>query len=52
MRVWLQVRHMWEVVRYDDDYYYEDRQALDALIAAVSFEMQFSLFKKRTTKEA
>jgi hypothetical protein len=52
MRVRLQVRHMWEVVRYDDVDYYEDRRALDALIAAVLFEMQFSLSKKRTAKEA
>jgi hypothetical protein len=43
---------MWEVVRYDDIDYYEDRRALDALIAAVPSEMQFSLSKKRTAKEA
>jgi hypothetical protein len=43
MRVRLQVRHIWEAVRYDDVDYYEDRQALDALIAAVPSEMQFSL---------
>jgi hypothetical protein len=52
MRVWLQVRHMWEAVRHDDVDYYEDRWALDALIAAIPSEMQFSLFKKRTAKEA
>jgi hypothetical protein len=52
MRVRLQVRHMWEAVRYGDIDYYEDRRALDALIAAVLLEMQFSLSKKRTTKEA
>jgi hypothetical protein len=52
MRVWLQVRHMWEPVRYSDVDYYEDRRALDALIAAVPSEMQFSLSKKRTAKEA
>jgi hypothetical protein len=43
---------MWEAVRYDDVDYYEDRRALDALIATVPPEMQFSLSKKRTTKEA
>jgi hypothetical protein len=43
MRVRLQVRHMWEAVRYGDVDYYEDRRALDALIAAVPSEMQFSL---------
>jgi hypothetical protein len=43
---------MWEVVQYVDVDYYEDQHALDALIAAVSFEMQFSLSKKRTAKEA
>jgi hypothetical protein len=52
MRVRLQVRHMWEAVRYDDVDYYEDRQALDALIAVVPPEMQFSLSKKRNAKEA
>jgi pyruvate/2-oxoglutarate dehydrogenase complex dihydrolipoamide acyltransferase (E2) component len=34
MRVRLQVRHMWQAIRYDDVDYYEDRRALDALIAA------------------
>jgi hypothetical protein len=43
MRVRLQVRHMWEAVRYGDVDYHEDRRALDALIAAVSPEMQFSI---------
>jgi hypothetical protein len=52
MRIWLQVRHMWKAVRYGDVDYYEDRWALDALIAAVPPEIQFSISKKRTTKEA
>jgi hypothetical protein len=52
MRVQLPVRHMWEAVRYDDVDYYEDRRALDVLIAAIPSEMQFSLSKKRTAKEA
>jgi hypothetical protein len=43
---------MWEAVRYGDIDYYEDRRALDALIAAVPSEMQLSLSKKRTFKEA
>jgi hypothetical protein len=43
---------MWETVQYDDVDYYQDRRALDALIAAVPPEMQFSLSKKRTAKEA
>jgi hypothetical protein len=43
---------MWEAVRYGDVNYYEDRRALDVLIAAVPFEMQVSLSKKRTAKEA
>jgi hypothetical protein len=42
---------MWKAVRYGDVDYYEDRRALDALIAAVPPEMQFSLFKKQTVKE-
>jgi hypothetical protein len=52
MRVRLQVWHMWEAVPYGDVDYYEDRRALDVLIAAVLPEMQFSLSKKRTAKEA
>ena len=52
MRVKLQVRHMWEAVRYGDVDYDLDRRALDALIAAVPPEMQFSLTNKRTAKEA
>jgi pyruvate/2-oxoglutarate dehydrogenase complex dihydrolipoamide acyltransferase (E2) component len=52
MRVRLQVRHMWEAVRYGDVDYYEDRRALDALIATVPPEMQFSLSKKQTAKKA
>jgi hypothetical protein len=43
---------MWEAVRYGDVHYYEDRRTLDALIVAVLPEMQFSLSKKRTAKEA
>jgi hypothetical protein len=39
MRVRLQVQHMWEAVRYGDVDYYEDRRALDALIAAVPSEL-------------
>jgi hypothetical protein len=52
MRVRLQVRHMWEAVQYGNVDYYEHRRALNALIAAVPPEMQFSLSKKRTAKEA
>jgi hypothetical protein len=52
MRVRLQVRHMWEAVRYDDVDYYADRWVLDALIAAVPSEMQFLLSKKQAAKEA
>jgi hypothetical protein len=52
MRVRLQVRHMWEALRYGDVDYYEARRVLNALVAAVPSEMQFSLSKKRTAKEA
>jgi hypothetical protein len=52
MRVRLQVRHLWVAVRYGDIDYYEDRRALNALIAAAPPEMQFSLSKKRTAKGA
>jgi hypothetical protein len=43
---------MWKAVQYGNIDYYEDRRALDALIAAVPPEMQFSLSKKQTAKEA
>jgi hypothetical protein len=43
---------MWEVVRYGDVDYYEDRWTLDALIVAVPSEMQFLRSKKWTAKEA
>jgi hypothetical protein len=43
---------MWEAGRYGDIDYYEDRRELDALIAVVPSQMQFSLSKKRTAKEA
>ena len=52
MRIRLQVRHMWEAVQDGDVDHHEDRRALDALIAAVPSEMQFSLSNKRTAKEA
>jgi hypothetical protein len=52
MRVRLQVRHMWEAVRYGDGDYDEDQRPLDALIAVVLPELQFSLSQKRTAKEA
>jgi hypothetical protein len=52
MRVRLQVQHMWKAVRYGDVDYYEDRRALDTLITAFPPEMQFSLSKKWTAKEA
>jgi hypothetical protein len=50
IRIRLQVRHMWEAVWYGDVDYYEDQRALDALIATVPPEMQFSLSKKWTAK--
>jgi phenylalanine-4-hydroxylase len=43
---------MWEAVRYGNVDYYKDRRVLDALIVVVPPEMQFSLSKKRTAKEA
>jgi hypothetical protein len=52
MRVRLQVRQMWEAVQHGDVDYHEDRRELDALIAAVPPEMQFSLSQKRIAKEA
>jgi hypothetical protein len=48
------VRHLWEAVYCGDvDFDFdEDRRAMDALIAAVPPEMQFSLTQKETAKEA
>jgi hypothetical protein len=43
---------MWEAIQYNDVDYDEDRRALDALVAAVPPEMQFSLSQKETAKEA
>jgi hypothetical protein len=39
IRIRLQVRHMWEAVRYGDVDYYKDQQALDALITVVLPDM-------------
>jgi hypothetical protein len=52
MKIGLQLRHMWEAIQYDDVDYDEDRRALDALVAVVPPEMQFSLSQKETAKEA
>jgi hypothetical protein len=52
MRIRLQVWHLWEAVQDGDVNHHEDRRALDALIAAVPPEIQFSLSRKRTAKEA
>ncbi|KAK1686113.1 hypothetical protein QYE76_046961 [Lolium multiflorum] len=52
MKIRLQVRHMWEAVHDGDVDHHEDRRALDALIAVVPAEMQFSLSHKQTAKEA
>jgi hypothetical protein len=52
MRIRLQVRHMWKAVQDSDVDNHEDRRTLDALIAAVPPEMQFSLSRKWTAKEA
>jgi hypothetical protein len=49
MRVRLQVRHMWEAVRYGDVDYYEDRQALDALIARIG---SYRARARKTTLQA
>jgi hypothetical protein len=43
---------MWEAVQDGDLNHHEDRRTLDALIAAIPPEMQFSLSRKRTAKEA
>uniref|UniRef100_A0ACD5UHC9 Uncharacterized protein n=1 Tax=Avena sativa TaxID=4498 RepID=A0ACD5UHC9_AVESA len=43
---------MWEAVQDANVDHHDDRRALDALLAAVPPEMQFSLSNKRTAKEA
>lgn len=52
MKIRLQVRRLWEAVQDSNVDHQEDRRALDALIAAVPPEMQFSLSNKGTAKEA
>jgi hypothetical protein len=52
MRVRLQVRHMWEAVRYIDVDYYAHPRALDAFIVVVPLEMPFTLSQKRTANGA
>ena len=52
MKVKMQARHMWDVVRYDNTDFDEDRRALEALLATVLTEMHSSLMNKRTTKDA
>nr|XP_034584548.1 uncharacterized protein LOC117847440 [Setaria viridis] len=52
MKVKLQVREMWDVVRYGDIDSHEDWLALEALLAAVPMEMVANLSRKRTTKAA
>ncbi|VAI57386.1 unnamed protein product [Triticum turgidum subsp. durum] len=52
MKIRLQVRRLWEAVQDSNVDHLEDRRTLDALIAAVPPEMQFSLSNKRTAKEA
>jgi hypothetical protein len=52
MKVKMQSRHMWDAVRYGDADFDEDRRVLEALLAAVSTEMHYSLANKRTAKDA
>jgi hypothetical protein len=52
MKVKMQVRRMWDAVRYSDADFDEDQRALEALLAAVPTEMHSSLANKRTTKDA
>jgi hypothetical protein len=42
---------MWEAIQDANVDHHDDRRALDALLAAVPPEMQFSLSNKRTAKE-
>ncbi|RLM61813.1 retrotransposon protein, putative, Ty1-copia sub-class [Panicum miliaceum] len=48
----LQVRQMWDVVRYGDVDRHEDRRVLEALLAAFSMEMSTILSGKNTAKDA
>ena len=52
MKVKMQARHMWDVVRYDNTDFDEDRRALEAHLAAVPTEMHSSLTNKETVKDA
>jgi hypothetical protein len=52
MKVKMQAQRMWDVVRYGDADFNEDRRALEALLAAVPTEMHSSLANKQTAKDA
>jgi hypothetical protein len=52
MKVKTQARRMWDVVRYGDANFDEDRRVLEALLAAVPTEMHSSLTNKQTAKDA
>jgi hypothetical protein len=52
MKVKMQARHLWDVVRYGDTDFDEDRRAPEALLAAVPLEMHSSHVNKETTKDA
>lgn len=52
MEVKLQTRNMWEAVRYGDADFYEDRRALEALLAALTTEVAATLVDKETAKDA
>jgi hypothetical protein len=43
---------MWDVVWYGDVDFDEDRQALEALLAAILTKMHSSLMNKQTVKDA
>ncbi|XP_066353310.1 uncharacterized protein [Miscanthus floridulus] len=52
MKVKMQAWRMWDVVRYGDANFDEDRRALEALLAAVPTDMHSSLANKETANDA
>ena len=52
MKLKLQARQLWDVIKYGDLPHHEDRRTVEAFIAAVPQEMQMPLWEKATVKEA
>ena len=52
MQLKMQVRHLWDAVKFADADYADDRSALDAICSGVPAEMIPILVAKQSAKEA